>query len=404
MSTIEFIPDGSVTSPRGFQAGAAAANIRGDGSGRLDIGLIYSERPATAAAVFTTNQVKGAAVIVTQRHLSDGRLQAIISNSGNANTATGDRGLVDAEEMTELAAERLRLKRQDVAVTSTGVIGRFLPMMRIREAVPKINVTHDGGLDFARAIMTTDTRPKHCAVRFTASGQQYTLGGVAKGAGMIHPNMATMHCFITTDAPVDRAFLGDALRQAVDVSFNMIDIDGDMSTSDTVMVLANGMAGGPVIDGSGEAGELFREALTQVCVYLAKAIAADGEGATKLITVEVNGAASAEDARRAARHLASSLMIKTAVYGADPNWGRIIGALGASGAAMEQAKTIIYLGDICVYRHGSPADYEDATARAYLGNSEVTIRLDLGLGEGSATAWGCDITEEYVRLNSEYTT
>ena len=296
--------------------------------------------------------------------------------------------MLEAKELTALAATHLGLQPQDVAVTSTGIIGRFLPMARLRQAVLTIRLDRAGGRDIARAIMTSDTRPKHCAVRFTAAGQVYTIGGVVKGSGMIHPNMATMHCFLSTDAAVEHTFLTHALRQAVDVSFHMLDIDGDMSTSDTVLILANGMAGGPMITGNEAASAPFQTALTEVCIWLAKAMAADGEGATKLLTVEVAGSASVEEARRAARHLAGSLLIKTAIHGADPNWGRIIAVLGASGAVIDLEKTVICLGDICVYRHGNPADYSEAEARTYLGRSEITIRLDLGLGQGSATAWG----------------
>jgi glutamate N-acetyltransferase/amino-acid N-acetyltransferase len=217
---------------------------------------------------------------------------------------------------------------------------------------------------------------------------------------MIHLNMATMHCFLSTDAAVEQAFLRHALRHAVDVSFHMLDIDGDMSTSDTVLILANGMAGGPILTDSAAASPLFQEALTEVCIWLAKAMAADGEGATKLLTVEVTGSVSVEEARRAARHLAGSLLIKTAIHGADPNWGRIVAVLGASGATIDLAKTVIAFGDICVFRHGNPAEYNEAEARTYLGRSEVTIRLDLGLGQSSARAWGCDLSEAYVQLNS----
>jgi len=242
------------------------------------------------------------------------------------------------------------------------------------------------------------------AVRFDCEGRRYTLAGVAKGAGMIHPHLATMLCFVTTDAPVRGDFLDAALRQAVDASFNMITIDGDTSTNDMVVVLANGLAAGEPLDAGHPAAGPFRQALTQVCTHLAKAICRDGEGATKLIEVRVEGAASEADARRAAREVAGSLAVKTAIYGSDPNWGRIVAALGNSGADMAEEKTSLYLGEFCLYRQGRPLDYDERAARAALAGAEVELRLDLGLGDGSATAWGCDITEEYVRLNSAYTT
>jgi glutamate N-acetyltransferase/amino-acid N-acetyltransferase len=291
-----------------------------------------------------------------------------------------------------------------VLVASTGVIGSFLPMGRVRAAIGDIVLSSEGGDDLARAIMTTDTVPKQIAVRFDCQGRRYTVGGVAKGAGMIHPHLATMLCFLTTDAPARQDFLDAALRRAVDVSFNMITIDGDSSTNDMVVVLANGLAAGESLAAEHPAAEAFCDALTQVCTHLAKAICRDAEGATKLIEVRVEGAASDADARRAARGVAGSLLVKTAVYGEDLNWGRILAALGGSGADMSEDKTTLHLGGVCLYRRGRPLDYDERAARAALAGAEVELRLELGLGEGAATAWGCDITEEYVRLNSAYTT
>ncbi|MDP2949260.1 MAG: bifunctional glutamate N-acetyltransferase/amino-acid acetyltransferase ArgJ [Chloroflexota bacterium] len=401
------IPGGHVTSVLGFLAGAVRAGIREDVD-KLDLGILYSERPCAAAAVFTSNRVKAAPIVVCQKHLADGRAQAVVANSGCANACTGEDGLRDAREMAELTAAKLGLRPEDVVVASTGVIGCPMPMERVRPAIRDVAVSADGGGALAQAIMTTDTVPKQIAVRFAwhqpAEGRQYTIGGIAKGAGMIHPQMATMLCFLATDAPAESGFLGAALRQAVDASFNMITIDGDTSTNDMVVVLANGAAGGePLAEGHPAAG-LFLAALTQVCAHLAQAICRDGEGATKFIQVRVEGAASDADARRAAREIVRSLAVKTAVYGSDPNWGRILAAVGNSGADMVEESTTLYLGECCLYRGGRPLDYDESAAHAELARPEVDIRVDLGLGDGAATAWGCDIPDEYVRLNSAYRT
>jgi glutamate N-acetyltransferase/amino-acid N-acetyltransferase len=402
-SEIVVIPQGSVTSVRGFLAGAVRAEIREDVD-KLDLGILYSEQPCSAAGVFTGNRVKAAPILVCQKHLADGRARAIVANSGCANACTGEEGLREAYEMAELTAVKLGIQPQDVLVASTGVIGNCLPMGRVRSAIGDIVLSSEGGHDLALAIMTTDTVPKQIAVRFDCQGRRYTLAGVAKGAGMIHPHLATMLCFLTTDAPARQDFLDAALRRAVDTSFNMITIDGDTSTNDMVVVLANGLAAGEPLEAEHPAAEPFCDALTQICTHLAKAICRDGEGATKLIEVRVEGAASEADARRAARGVAGSLLVKTAVYGEDLNWGRILAALGGSGADMAEDKATLYLRDVCLYSRGRALDLDERAARAALAGAEVELRLDLGLGDGAATAWGCDITEEYVRLNSAYTT
>ncbi len=402
-SEIVVIPQGGVTSVRGFLAGAVRVGIREDVD-KLDLGMLYSEQPCSVAGVFTTNRVKAAPILLCQKHLADGRAQAIVANSGCANACTGEEGLRNAYEMAELTAGKLGIQPQDVVVASTGVIGTCLPMDRVRSGIGEIALSSKGGDDLALAIMTTDTVPKQIAVRFDWQGHRYTLGGVAKGAGMIHPHLATMLCFLTTDAPARQDFLDAALRRAVDASFNMITVDGDTSPNDMVVVLANGLAGGQPLDAEHPAAEPFCDALTQVCTHLAKSICRDGEGATKLIEVRVEGAASEADARRAARGVAGSLLVKTSVYGEDINWGRILAALGGSGADMAEDKATLYLSDVCLYGRGRPLDCDERAARAALAGAEVQLRLDLGLGEGAATAWGCDITEEYVRLNSAYTT
>jgi glutamate N-acetyltransferase/amino-acid N-acetyltransferase len=307
--------------------------------------------------------------------------------------------------MAQLTSAKFGIDPHEVVVASTGVIGTFLPMDRIARGIEEIQVGPEGGLDFARAIMTTDTKPKHVAVR--ANG--WSMGGVVKGVGMIHPNMATMLCFITTDASVTQPFLAGALKKAVDDSFNMIDIDSDTSPDDTVVVMANGLAGGEPIDDQHGDADTFRAALRLVCTDLAKQMVADAEGATKVIQARVEGAASREDARKAAREIVMSLGVKTAVYGQDPNWGRIISAVGNSGAAMKEQTTALYLSnpdgkEVCLYSGGVPQDYDPVAAKACLAPRDVRMRLTMGLGESSATAWGSDLTEDYVRLNSLYTT
>jgi glutamate N-acetyltransferase/amino-acid N-acetyltransferase len=311
--------------------------------------------------------------------------------------------LIDALAMADLAAAKLGISPEEVLVASTGVIGVPLPMDRIRAAIPKVKLTKKGGHDFCRAIMTTDTRPKEMAVRVDSKEGKFVIGGVAKGAGMIHPNMATILCFITTDAVVSADFLRAALHEAVDGSFNMISIDGDTSPSDCTFILANGLAGNEPVDVSN--GAAFQEALNAVCTHLAKSIARDGEGATKLIEVMVEGAEDQLWARQAARVIASSPLVKAAIHGNDPNWGRIVAALGRSGARVREDRLDIYINEVCVMKQGCPCLFNKAEMVEALGNTDnVPIKLCLNLGEGKAPAWGCDLSEEYVTINSTYTT
>lgn len=401
---LEFVPDGSITTPAGFSAGAVHVGVRSDWD-KLDVALLYSRRPCAAAGVYTSNSLKAAPVLVTQAHLADGRAQAVVANAGCANAATGRQGLENARKMAQLAAAKLGVDPHDVVVASTGVIGTQLPMDRIAAGIQGITLGPEGGIDFAKAIMTTDTVPKHAAVRCG----RWTVGGVVKGVGMIHPNMATMLCFLTSDAPVDQALLAAALKRAVDASFNMIDVDSDTSTNDTVVALANGLAGGDPIRGPGPAAKAFERSLTAVCVDLAKAMVADAEGGSKVIEARVEGAASARDARKAARGIVSSLGVKTAIYGEDPNWGRILAAVGNSGARLDMDRVSLFLrlpngGELCLYRDGGPLPFDAAQAKTCLTPREVHVRVHLGLGENAATAWGSDLTENYVRLNSLYTT
>ncbi len=402
--TIEIIADGTVTTPRGFTAGGIHVGVRDDWS-KLDVGLLVSEQLCTAAATYTRNKLMAAPLLITQKHLANGTARAVVANSGCANAATGDQGVTNAMTMASAAGAALGISPDDVVVASTGVIGTQLPMDRVEPGIGRVALTQQGGIDFAVSIMTTDTVPKYMAVRHG----DWTIGAVCKGVGMIHPNMATMLCFMTTDANVNGTFLQDALRQAVDVSFNMVDIDSDTSTNDMALVLANGMAGGSEIDAAHPDAEPFQRSLTLLCTAMARKMVHDAEGGTKLIEATVTGAASPGDARLAARAIVSSIGVKTAVYGQDPNWGRPLAAVGNSGAAFDLAKSRLSLvhpngTEVTLFAAGSPLDYDYSAARTSLAPQDVFLRVDLGLGDGEATAWGSDLTEEFVRLNSVYTT
>ena len=402
-SKIDFIVDGTVTSPQGFCAGATYAGIK-KAKDSLDLGILFSEAPCVTAGLFTTSKIKSAPVVLCQERLQKGSTMAIVANSGCANASTGEQGLADATEMTALVAKAIGIADEDVLVASTGVIGQPLPMKLIKTGIDRIILAKDGGHELARAIMTTDTVPKETAVAVSISDSQFTIGGVAKGSGMIHPNMATMLCFLTTDAAVELAFLKSALRQTVDISFNMISVDGDTSPSDTVLIMANGRAGNKPISASSQQAETFQGALDRVCIYLAKAIAGDGEGATKLIEVTVDGAMTTAEARIAARTVVGSSLVKTAVHGADPNWGRIIAAVGRSGVEVIESKIDLSIGDVNVLKGGRPLPYSEPSVVRVLKQSKISISVHLNLGKGSATAWGCDLSEEYVTINSQYMT
>jgi len=395
---VDFIPSGGVTSPRGFLAGATGAGIKY--AGRLDLGILYSEVSCTTAALFTTNKVKAASVILDRERLKKNKVSAVVMNSGCANACTGEQGMKDAVAVAGMAAEHVGVAKENVLVASTGVIGTLLPMGRIREGIKKIDLSTTGGHDIARAIMTTDTVPKEVAVK--AGG--FIIGGMAKGAGMIHPDLATLLCFLTTDAGVDAGFLEQSLREAADISFNMVSVDGDNSTNDMVLIMANGKAGGETITGDSPKAKVFKQALNEVCVYLARAIARDAEGANKLIEVNVRGAASLTDARLAARTIVGSSLVKAAVHGSDPNWGRVLAAAGRSSAALEDNKLELCIGDTLLVKDGAPVPYDTREVVKHLDGKEVFIKLDLHLGSYGATAWGCDLSEEYVKINAEYTT
>jgi glutamate N-acetyltransferase/amino-acid N-acetyltransferase len=394
---IETIPEGTVTSPEGFFAGATSAGINKKAEDKPDLGILFSEAPCVAAGVFTGNRIKAAPVILTQERLKKGRAGAVVVNSGCANACVGEQGIKDAAKMAELAAGGVGLLPEQVLVASTGVIGVPLPMKQIAPAIEQVVLSREGGHELARAMMTTDTFAKETAVRVKAGGSEFTIGGVAKGSGMIHPDLATLLCFITTDATVESDFARGALKKAVDISFNMVSIDGDTSPNDMVLLLANGRAGV-------KAPDAFEQALAQVCIYLAKRIAYDGEGASKLIEVTVDGARSLAEARLAARTIAGSPLVKAAIHGADPNWGRIMMALGRSGAEVEEAKTELYIGNIQLVKAGASLPFNQRGVIRLLEGKEVAIRLNLNLGSASATAWGCDMSEEYVTINSQYMT
>ncbi|MAG15199.1 MAG: bifunctional glutamate N-acetyltransferase/amino-acid acetyltransferase ArgJ [Dehalococcoidales bacterium] len=397
---VEFIPSGSVTSPAGFQAGATGAGIKKKSG--LDLGILSSEVICVTAGMFTTNRVKAAPVILCQQRLRSGKARAVVVNSGGANACTGERGLVDGEEMAALAAGVVGAAPEEVLVASTGVIGRPLPMARLRVGMGQITLSRDGGHELARAIMTTDTVPKEAAVGVEGSG--VIIGGAVKGSGMIHPDLATLLCFLTTDASVELDFLRSALRRAVDKSFNMVSVDTDTSTNDTVLILANGRAGGKTITRGGRQAGAFQQALDKLCIHLAKATARDGEGATRLIEVIINGAPGLAEARLVARAIVSSSLVKSAVHGSDPNWGRILAAVGWSGVEVVLGKIELYIGDICLVRDGCPLPFNEAEVVQVLKGNEVPIALNLNLGNAAATAWGCDLSEEYVTINSQYMT
>ena len=401
---LDFIISGTVTSPQGFRAGATYAGLKKNEAGVLDLGILFSEVPCVAAALFTGNKIKAAPVVLSQQRLQSGKAVAVVVNSGCANASVGEPGLNDAIEMTELTARNLGILPTDILVASTGVIGERLPMELIREGINHIALSEEGGHQLARAIMTTDTVPKETAVVAKVDGSQFIVGGVAKGSGMIHPDLATLLCFLTTDAAVDIDFLKSALRRAVDISLNMVSIDGDTSPNDTVLIMANGLAGNETISSGSRLAEAFQQALDQVCIYLAKSIARDGEGATKLIEVTVKGAATLDEARLAAKTVVSSPLVKSAVHGNDPNWGRILVAAGRSGVEMVESKIDLYIGDICLVRGGCPVSFNRGQVMDVLRQDEVSISLQFNLGSGNATAWGCDLSEEYVTINSQYTT
>mgnify|MGYP001038906908 CR=1 FL=1 len=401
---IELIQDGNVTSPIGFLAGGTYAGLKVPTDGALDLAVLVSECEASLAATFSTNNVLSPSVLLSKERAKKGYAIGVIANSGSANCCVGDQGYQDAKEMALLASGHVNVKPEDILVCSTGVIGVELPMALIRQNIGNLNLTSTGGHDFAKAILTTDTHTKELAISFDGQGKKITVGGAAKGAGMIHPNMATMLAFITTDAAVDNTFLQKALSDAVDKSFNMIDIDNDQSTNDTVLVLANGKAGGALIDEKSPQAGIFKESLDYLCIELAKEIVRDAEGTQRVMEVIVDGAESIDDAREAAREVCSSILVKTMLHGGDPNWGRLMMAIGKSGINIDESKIDIYVNEIQIVHEGQTISFfKDAVVSA-MNAPEVRFGISLNLGDASATAWGCDLTEEYVIFNSAYST
>ena len=406
MSELTWIDGGGVTSPAGFVAGGVYTGIKSYGEEpRLDVGLLVSEAPATLAATLTRNAVQGWPVRWNRALLeAGGPVRVLLVNSGVSNTANGEQGRVDNERCAQLTAERIGCAPTEVLTGSTGVIGNFLPMDLVEQGIGAVELLEDGGAVFARSMMTTDTVHKQAAVSFDAASRSYAVGGCAKGSGMIHPDMATMFGFLTTDAPCDQAWLREAWRGVVDQSFNMVDVDMDTSTSDTALVLANGVAGGDAIDAAHPAAAPLVAALEAVSIHLARALAADGEGANTLIEATVEGAATVEDARIAARTVSSSPLIKTMITGRDPNWGRLMMAIGRSGAQVDQDQVSIWIAGMQVLDAGTPTDADLEAVSGAMDVDEVALRVHLALGEASATAWGCDLTTEYVHINADYTT
>lgn len=404
---LTIVDSGGVASAKGFKAGGVFAGIKTPGEDKYDLGLLYSERGCAVAGTFTQNSVVSPSVTVSKEVVARGSARAVIANSGCANCSVGEQGLIDARDAASIAATQLGLANDEVLVASTGVIGVELPMRLIRDYTPQIGAREgdDAGLEFAKAIMTTDTHPKHIAVRYEAdNGSTVTVGGCAKGAGMIHPNMATMLCFISTDADVEQSFLQSTLSEAVTLSFNQIDIDGDQSTNDTVAILANGASGTSKLLGGDDDSAKFADAVKHVCRYLAIELARDGEGARHLINSVVEGAYSDADARKAARSVAASLLVRTAVYGRDPNWGRIMMAVGKTGIPLVESEIDIFVNGIQIVAEGKAIAYNPQSIIAALDQPEVELRVDLNCGDGFGEAWGCDLTEEYVVFNSAYTT
>lgn len=389
--------------PKGFLFSTAEAAIKKPG--RKDLALIYSEKECVMAGMFTTNNVKAAPVLIDIKKIKTGKGQAIIVNSGNANACTGSQGLKDAVEMTELAAVSAGLKTNMVYVCSTGVIGTPMPMARVRSGIPELanNLGKYTISDAAAAIMTTDTFPKIVSKRIKVDGKTVTVSAICKGAGMICPNMATMLCFIMTDANIDRSALHEALKNAVLKSFNRITIDGDMSTNDTVLIMANGMAGNAVIKQKSPGFAAFSSALSTITYELGRLIVKDGEGATKLVEIEIRSAKSEKEAETGAFAIANSMLVKTAMYGNDANWGRLIAALGYSGITIKEDRTDISLNGLKVAK-GGMATGRDKEANEKLKGNEVKIVIDLNVGKGSARVLTCDLTEGYVKINAEYRT
>ena len=390
--------------PQGFTAAGVRAGIKKNGN--LDVAVIYTQKEAAVAGVFTKNLVAAAPVHLSKIVVGTGTAHAIVANAGCANACTGEQGIHDAEAMATIAANELGCRQDDVIVASTGLIGSNIPMDKmtsgIKDAVK--NLSREGSVNAGNAIITTDTYSKACATEVTIGGVEVRFGAIAKGSGMIRPDMATMLCFITTDADIDQKLLQEALRDATEVSFNCMTVDGDMSTNDSVVVLANGAAGNKKIVDKSADYQTFYETLKTICIELAKRIAADGEGASKFLTINVTGAESFADAKKVGMSVANSFLVKTALFGQDPNWGRTICAVGYSGVKLVPEKISIKFGDILTYAQGCGVKFDVEAMKKVLAAHDVTIDIDLNLGNDSATVWSCDTNYASVKLNADYTT
>jgi glutamate N-acetyltransferase/amino-acid N-acetyltransferase len=397
---------GGITAPKGFKASGISAGIKKSGKG--DLAIIFSEVPASASAMFTSNKVKAAPVILSSKLVKSGKARAIVVNSGSANACTGSQGLKDAQAMVDAAAKALDVSKKLVLVASTGSIGKLLPMKKIKKGIPKLakKISKSGSSLFARTIMTTDTRPKDIAVEILLKGKKVRIGGAVKGAGMINPDLlhATMLGFISTDAKIKSGLLKKALFEAVNDSFNMVTVDNDRSTNDSVFALANGKSGCSEIQAGTGGYKKFADALKFVCTYLAKEIARDGEGATKFIEVKVSGGKTLSDARCAAKAVAGSNLVKAAVFGGDPNWGRIMSALGYSGVQINPNRIDISIGKAKVVKSGKGVKFSTSSVLGHLKGKKILFAINLNMGSGAATAWGCDLTDGYVKVNADYHT
>jgi glutamate N-acetyltransferase/amino-acid N-acetyltransferase len=393
---------GGVCSPRGFLAAGVRSGLKRRGK---DLALIYSVAPAVAAGLFTSNQVQGAPVLLTRQRVGQDSARAILINSGNANACTGRQGYADAQTSAAWLAQALRISPDSVLVASTGLIGQPLPMPRLREAIPHLvsALGPEGHQEAAQAILTTDTRPKEIAVEFHHNGLPVRIGAMAKGAGMIAPDLATMLCFLTTDAALPSRLLTACLRRAAASSFNCITVEGDTSPSDMLLALANGQSETKAI-ASGHGLAAFQAALDFVCLQMAKAIIADAEGATKFLEIRVTGAPSPAEARQVALTIANSPLVKTALFGRDPNWGRILAAAGRAPVKLDPHLLALSLAGVPVVARGAAVNFDQAALRRTLAKPEIGLTLDLGLGPASATVWTCDLTYDYVRINAEYHT
>lgn len=393
-----------VTFAKGFTAAGVKAGIKK--SGNLDVAVIYTKTQAVVAGTFTQNKVAAAPVYVSKEVVATGTAHAIVANAGCANACTGQQGLDDAHKMAQIAADELGVNADDVIVGSTGVIGVNLPMDKLEAGIKDAvaNLSADGSGNAGRAIITTDTHSKSVTCEFELSGKTVRMGAIAKGSGMIRPNMATMLCYITTDIAIDQALLQKAVSGCVEKSFNMISVDGDMSTNDMVIVLANGEANNAKITEENADYQIFFDKLMMLCIELAKQIAADGEGASKFLTINVKGAKSFADAKTVGMAIANSPLVKTAFFGEDPNWGRVICAVGYSGADMVPEKTVVKFGGITIFANGTGATYDEKALAHVMKEKDIVIDIELNMGQEDATVWSCDLSYEYVKINGEYHT